>query len=61
MWLVRSAVGKFGLATNVEPEFLGPVMVQLDGDVIDSAGLRQFHISVLPGAIRLRVPQTPTR
>jgi diacylglycerol kinase (ATP) len=42
---------------ELELDFAGPVMVQLDGDVIDSCGFRNFNISVIPGAVQLRVPR----
>jgi diacylglycerol kinase (ATP) len=41
---------------ELELDFAGPVMAQLDGDVIDVSGFRNFKITVLPSAIRLRVP-----
>jgi diacylglycerol kinase (ATP) len=41
---------------EMELEFSTPVMVQLDGDLLDPQPFRRFHLSVMPGAINLRVP-----
>ncbi len=40
----------------MELEFSTPVMVHLDGDLLDPQPFRRFHLSVMPGAINLRVP-----
>ena len=41
---------------EMELEFSTPVMVQLDGDLLDPQPFRRFHLSVMPRAINLRVP-----
>lgn len=42
-------------APALELEMLSPAPVQLDGDVIDTSGYTTFRMSVLPGAVRVRV------
>jgi diacylglycerol kinase family enzyme len=42
-------------APEMELELVNPAPVQLDGDVIDTSGYTTFRMSVLPGAIRVRV------
>jgi len=39
----------------LELEFLEPVKVELDGDVLEPQPFRRFRLSVLPGAVRIRV------
>jgi diacylglycerol kinase (ATP) len=42
---------------ELELQFLEPVMVQLDGDLLVPQPFSRFHLTVLPKAINLRVPQ----
>jgi diacylglycerol kinase (ATP) len=41
---------------ELELQFLEPVMVQLDGDLLVPQPFSRFHLTVLPKAINLRVP-----
>jgi diacylglycerol kinase family enzyme len=41
---------------ELELEFLEPVMVQLDGDLLVPQPFSRFRLTVLPKAIDLRVP-----
>ena len=41
---------------GMELEFAAPVMVQLDGDLLDPQPFRHFRLAVMPGAVNLRVP-----
>jgi diacylglycerol kinase (ATP) len=40
---------------ELELEFLEPVQVELDGDVLVPQPFKRFRLSVLPGAVRVRV------
>jgi YegS/Rv2252/BmrU family lipid kinase len=40
-------------SARLELEFLEPVMVQLDGDLLPDSGLSRFRLEVLPGALRV--------
>jgi diacylglycerol kinase (ATP) len=41
---------------DIELELLNQAPVQLDGDVIDTSGYTTFRMSIVPGAVRVRVP-----
>jgi len=41
-------------AAELELEFLEPVMVQLDGDLVPDPTLRRFRLEVLPSALKVR-------
>ncbi len=43
-------------AAELEIEFLEPVLVQLDGDVLPDPNLRRFALRVLPSSLSVRVP-----
>jgi len=40
---------------ELDLEFLEPVQVELDGDVLSPQPFRRFHLTVLPKAITIRV------
>jgi diacylglycerol kinase (ATP) len=42
-------------APAMELELVNPAPVQLDGDVIDTSGYTTFRMSIVPGAVRVRV------
>jgi diacylglycerol kinase (ATP) len=41
-------------APRLDLEFIEPCPLQLDGDLVDLAGLRRFTLEVLPGALKVR-------
>lgn len=43
-------------ASDLELEFLEPVLTQLDGDVLPDPTLRRFRLEVLPSALAVRTP-----
>lgn len=59
--LVRGTHGampevRFLRGRTLELEFLDPVPVQLDGDLLDRPDARSFRLETLPAALRVRTP-----